>query len=162
MSLPGRDGPGQAFPSSLRGAALVGLAVIVGIIGLQILDDSETGTGASSTPQSTTSTTMATQTSKPHTNRGDVKVKVYNASDVQGAGQQLTDKLKGFGYATLPTANFPTTQKGTVVQCRSGFEPDGQVIAVYGIGNGATSGPFPANAPEGSADANCIVILGTT
>ena len=44
MTAPGRGAPGrgggQAIPNSVRGAVLVGLAVIVGIIGLQILDDS--------------------------------------------------------------------------------------------------------------------------
>ena len=46
MTAPGRGGSGrgdQTIPNSVRGAVLVGLAVIVGIIGLQILDDSGTG-----------------------------------------------------------------------------------------------------------------------
>ena len=35
------------------------------------------------------------------------------------------------------------------------------MIAVYGIGNGATSEGFPSSPPEGADNANCIVILGT-
>jgi hypothetical protein len=148
------------MPSAFRGAALVFVAVVVGIIGLQILDDSGGGSSASSTPEAT-STTIAGQAPEPHENRGDVKIKVYNASDVQNAAQALTDKFKGFGYTTLPVANLGTTRKGTVVQCRSGFEGDGAVIAAYGVGNGATSEGFPSEPPEGADDANCIVILGT-
>jgi hypothetical protein len=47
-----------------------------------------------------------------------------------------------------------------VVECRTGFEGDGQVIAVFGIGN-ATTAAFPSDPPEGADNADCIVILGT-
>ncbi|MEX1009087.1 MAG: LytR C-terminal domain-containing protein [Acidimicrobiia bacterium] len=161
MTAPARGGPGrgQAVPSAFRGAALVFVAVVVGIIGLQILDDTGGGSTPSPGPASTT-TLPAGERPKPH-KATDVTIKVYNASDVQGAAQSLSEKLKGFGYNTLPTANFNTTRKGTVVQCRSGFEGDGVVIAVYGIGAGATSEAFPSDVPKDSEDADCIVISGT-
>lgn len=166
MTAPGRGGSppprGQAIPNSVRGAVLVGLAVIVGIIGLQILDDSGSGSSitAATSETSPTTTTPAGQASKPHP-PGQVAIKVYNASDVQGAGQQLSDKLKTYGYNMLAPANLNGTRKGTVVQCRSGYDGDGAVIAGFGIGNGATSGPFPASPPDGADSANCIVIVGT-
>ena len=167
MTAPGRGGDGrgsQMIPNSIRGAVLVGLAVIVGIIGLQILDDSGTGSsitiGTSATSPTTTTIASGT-TAKPHAKPGDVTLKVYNASNVQGAGQQLSDKLKGFGYTMLTPANLNGTRKGTVVQCRVGYEGDGVAIAGYGIGNGATSEAFPPDPPEGSDGANCIVIVGT-
>jgi hypothetical protein len=148
-------------PSSLRGAALVGLAVIVGIIGLQILDDSGGGSSQAATSPDTTVTTAPTgTTAKPH-DPSQVTVKVYNASDVQGAAQQVSDKLKGAGFVTEEVANLNTTREGTVVQCREGFEADGTVIAVYGVGNGATTEPFPDDPPDGADNADCIVILGT-
>jgi hypothetical protein len=153
--------PSQAVPSSLRGAALVGLAVIVGIIGLQILDDSGGGSSqASNAPETTVTTTPTGGTAEPH-EASQVTVKVYNASDVQGAAQQVSDKLKGAGFVTEEVSNLNTTRQGTVVQCREGFEADGKVIAVYGVGNGATDEPFPDDPPEGSDNADCIVILGT-
>jgi hypothetical protein len=148
------------MPSAFRGAALVFVAVVVGIIGLQILDDSGGGSSASPAPEST-STTIAGEAPKAHDNRSEVTIKVYNASNVQGAAQSLSDKFKGFGYTTLPVATASSTRKGTVVQCRPGFEGDGVAIAVFGIGNGATSEAFPENAPDGSDDADCVVILGT-
>ncbi len=167
MTAPGQGGPppprGQAIPNSVRGAVLVGLAVIVGIIGLQILDDSGSGssvTAATSETSAPTTTTATGQASKPHP-PGEVSIKVYNASDVQGAGQQLSDKLKTYRYNMLAPANLNSTRKGTVVQCRSGYDGDGAVIAGFGIGNGATAGPFPSSPPDGADKANCIVIVGT-
>ena len=114
----------------MRGAVLVGLAVIVGIIGLQILDDSESGTSVtiSTSDTSPPTTTIAGQEPKAHL-PGEVAIKVYNASDIQGAGQQLTDKLKTFGYNMQTPANLNSTRKGTVVQCRAGYEADGNVIS---------------------------------
>jgi LytR cell envelope-related transcriptional attenuator len=160
MSTPGRGPGGQAFSSSARGAVLVFLAVVVGIIGLQILDDSGTSSSSGSVPSPTT-TTFPGQLPPPHQNASDVTIKVYNASDVQNAAQQLTEKLKSFSYTMLEPANLSETQKGTVVQCREGYEGDGQVIAGYGIGGSATATAFPPNPPAGSEDADCIVILGT-
>ncbi len=156
---PGQGGS-QAVPSSLRGAALVGLAVIVGIIGLQILDDSGGGSSQASTSPETTVTTAPTgEAAKPH-DPSDVTVKVYNASDVQGAAQQISDKLKGSGFVTEDVANLNTTREGSVVQCRPGFETDGKVIAFSAVGNGATDEPFPDDPPDGADNADCIVILG--
>ena len=160
MTPPDGGGPGgQALPSSLRGAALIGLAVIVGIIGLQILDDSKSGSSPSTTSESSTSTTEGGPA--PHA-PAQVTVKAYNASDVQNAGRTVTDKLKGFGYTTLDPANYGSTRKGTAIQCRPGYEGDAKVLAVYGVGNGAAVEPFPSEPPPGSEQANCIVIVGTT
>jgi hypothetical protein len=161
VTAPGPGPGGQAFSSSARAAVLVFLAVVVGIIGLQILDDSGTSSSGSASSSPTT-TTFPGQLPHPHQNASDVTVKVYNASDVQNAAQQLTEKLKSFDYTMLEPANLSETQRGTVVQCREGFEGDGVVIAAYGIGNGATATAFPPNPPSGSDDADCIVILGTT
>ena len=162
MTAPGRGGPGrdQGVPSAFRGAILVFVAVVVGIIGLQILDDSGGGSSAGSASGSTP-TTVAGEVPPPHKNRSEVTIKVYNASDVQGAAQALSAKFQGLGYATLPEDTLNTTRKGTVVQCRSGFEGDGLAIAFYGIGNDAKSESFPSNPPDGAEGADCIVILGT-
>jgi hypothetical protein len=158
----GRGGPGgQALPSSLRGAAIVGLAVIVGIIGLQILDDNKGG-GSSSTSGEQASSTSTTGDGPAAHAPADVTVMTYNASDVQNAGRSVSDKLKGLGYETLEPANYGSTRKGTAVQCRPGYEGDAKVLAFYGIGNGAVVEPFPSDPPSGSENANCIVIVGST
>ena len=88
MTAPGRGGPGRggggpAISSTVRGAVLVFLAVVVGIIGLQILDDSENGASVtiSTSDTSPPATTIAGQGPKAHL-PGEVTLKVYNASDI--------------------------------------------------------------------------------
>ena len=157
----GRGGPGgQALPSSLRGAAIVGLAVIVGIIGLQILDDNKGSGSSSNSGGQPTSTSTTEGGPAPHA-PADVTVKAYNASDVQNAGRSVSDKLEGLGYVTVEPANYGSTRKGTAVQCRPGYEGDAKALA-FAIGNGAVVEPFPSEPPSGSENVNCIVIVGTT
>jgi len=160
VTPPARGGAGgQATSSTLRGAALIGLAVIVGIIGLQILDDSKGSSSPTSGGQvSSTSTTQGGPA--PHA-PAQVTVKAYNASDVQNAARSVTDKLKGEGYNTLEPANYGSTRKGTAVQCRPGYEGDAKALA-FSLGNGAAVEPFPSGPPAGSESANCIVVVGTT
>jgi hypothetical protein len=131
----------------------------VGIVGLQILDDSKGGSSSSASGDNTTTSTTAGGPA-PH-EPAQVTVKAYNASDVQNAARSVTDKLAGLGWATEEPANSGSTRKGTAVQCRPGYEGDAQGIA-YGIGNNATVEPFPSEPPSGSENANCIVIVGTT
>jgi hypothetical protein len=185
VTAPGPGGPqqgGGGVPSAVRGAVLVGLAVIVGIVGLQILDDSNPGSSTSNAvigtvaPSATTATTAPSGTGAPATTvagntatpttapklrkPSDVKVKVYNASDTSGVAQAMTDRLKAAGYNTLPPANLGKTTNGYVVTCRSGFENEGKVLAIYQVKNNATYEAFPSNPPTGSGDADCLVILG--
>jgi hypothetical protein len=139
--------------------------VILGIIGLQILDDS----GPSSGDASVTTTigsggpsgTGTSATSTPLKPNGQVRVKVYNASGVQGTAQTMTDKLKGKGYNMQGPANLSDERAGTIVQCLGGFQREGTLLAGYGIGNGATIEPYPKDPPEGASEADCIVIIGT-
>jgi hypothetical protein len=171
-------------PSAVRGAVLVGLAVIAGIVGLQILDDSNPGSGSSTpvvntaAPVTTTGTTgstvattgapattvagntTATTAPKKLRSPGNVKVKVYNASGVPGVAQAMTDRLKAAGYNTLDPANLDKTRTGSVVTCRSGFENEGKLVALFQVKNGATYETFPNDPPAGSGDADCLVILG--
>jgi hypothetical protein len=165
-----RGGPSRSsgLSSAARGAIVVGLAVILGIVGLQILDDSSPSSGSSNatvttlttTPTSTgTGATGAVTTSGRRPN-GQVKVKVYNASGVQGRAQILTDQLKALGYNTQTPANLSSKRTGTVVECLKGFQTEGTLLALYGVGKGATVAPYPSSPPAGAAEADCLVIIG--
>ena len=144
---------------------MIGLAVILGIVGLQILDDSGPGdnnatiatipgvTGRSATGSATTTIPL-----KPN---AQVRVKVYNGSGVQGTAQTMSDKLKALGYNMQTPANLKVQHSGTVVECLPGFKREGTLLAGYGVGNGATLQPYPKDPPAGASDADCIVVIGT-
>src|SRR5262245_103052 len=91
--------PSSGVPPTARGAVLVGILVIAGIVGLQILDDSGTGSvSVGGTAASTASTAAPTATSAAARPPSEVRVKVYNASGVDQAAQAMSDKLKAQNY----------------------------------------------------------------
>jgi hypothetical protein len=151
-------GPGGS--SALRGAVLVGLAVILGVVGLQILDDSNPGRGNSAS-SSVTSAGAGTTTTGPIRPPNEVRVKVYNASGTQGQAQTTTDTLKAKGYNMQAPATLATKRTGSVIQCRPGFEREGAQLLPDSAIVGATQQPFPSSPPAGADTADCIVIIGT-
>ena len=142
---------------------MIGLAVILGIVGLQILDDSGGGSGsaAPTTAASGVPTSGGTGTAKTARPNSQVRVKVYNASGVQGRAQTLSDKLRAAGYNMQAPANLAKQRQGTVVDCTAGFEREATVLALYGVDNGATVQPYPSDPPPGASDADCLVVIGT-
>ena len=142
-----------------RGAIVVGLAVILGIVGLQILDDS--GPSNESASVTTTSGAGSASTTIALRPNSQVRVKVYNASGVQGKAQTMTDQLKTSGYNMQTPANLGSERTGTTVSCVDGFKREGALLALYGVGNGAQVAAYPSDPPEGASDADCIVIIGT-
>jgi LytR cell envelope-related transcriptional attenuator len=153
--------PGAA--GGARGAIVIGLAVILGIVGLQVLDDSSDGTSDATvtTTPVTTEGTGGTATTTPLRDNKDVRVKVYNASGVSGRAKTLTDSLRTKNYNMQEPANLDGKRQGTVVECVAGFDREGQVLALYAVGNGATTQAYPSDPPEGASDADCIVVIGT-
>jgi hypothetical protein len=170
VTAPRGDGGGPSrssgISSAARGAIIVGLAVILGIVGLQILDDSSPGSASSDATATTVTNPTGTSSGPASTTtarrpNSEVRVKVYNASGVQGRAQILTDQLKALGYNTQTPATLSSERAGTVVECTPGFEAEGTLLALYGVGNGATAQPYPSDPPEGASEADCIVIIGT-
>jgi hypothetical protein len=160
--------PAPAGFSAARGAALVAIAVIIGIVLLQAIDDGNDGpvgdggvaaTSSTSTPTPTdTSGSSTTSTTKPAPlPPAQVTVRVLNGSGVAGAAGTLTNTLKAKGYKTLP-ASDATPRTGTVVYAKtsrtaecttlSQSVPDSKVQAM------------PTTVPGGQ-DADCIVIIGS-
>jgi hypothetical protein len=148
--------------SGARGAIVVGLAVILGIVGLQILDDSGPSTSvATVTTTAGPGTSSSSSTTAAVRPVNQVRVKVYNASSVQGVAQTLTDSLRAKGYNMQTPTNLNSRRAGTVVECVKGFEREGALLAVYGVGNGAKPQAYPSQPPAGASDADCLVIIGT-
>ena len=169
MTAPRRGGSGGSPGASggARAAIVVGLAVILGIVGLQILDDSGGGSSdatvatVTTVPGVTTTATGGTATTTPVRDNKDVRVKVYNASGVPGRAQTLSDALRAKKYNMQDPANLTDKRQGIVVECVPGFEREGQLLASSGVGGGATEQAYPSNPPDGASDADCIVVIGT-
>ena len=167
--ISGRGGSG--VNSAVRGAGLVGLAVVLGIVLLQVIDKGPTGNGATParTSHATTPTTApaaAPGSSQPATTakagnakpRAEVRVLVFNAGAASGAAGNMTNKLRALGYQLSPPANT-NARKGTAVQCTQGF--DKEAAQLQGdVGAGTTIEPFSNPALPGTENVNCVVLVG--
>jgi hypothetical protein len=196
VSLGRAGAPNHGMPPAIRGAVLVGLLVVVGIVGLQVLDDSSpsgssvvvttsTVSGQTTVPGATTTAPAATATTKPAATAttkptsttkattskstatttvttkkpADIKVVVYNASGVSQLAENMSNQLKSVGYNASVGGNL-TQRTGTIVQCKAGMDVEATKLANDGVGKGASVTPYPAHAPTGAGDADCIVTLG--
>lgn len=160
-----------------RGTLLVGLAVVIGILLLQVVDPGPDGSNASTgTTSSTTatgsSTTVAGETT---TAPGDtttavtsaaggarppaeVSVIVFNGSNATGVAGNATTKLKNAGYKTLAPTDAQTKQTGTTTACKPEFKADAPGIVAI-VGGKAVD--YPASPTPAAASANCFVIIGS-
>jgi hypothetical protein len=163
----GRPREGGRVNSAVRGAGLIGLAVILGIVLLQVIDKGPSGGGTPASSKSATTTTTQGSTSSSHPGatapgaakpRAEVRVLVLNAGATSGAAGDMTNKLRVLGYQLAPPSNT-AARTGTAVACKQGFDQEGTQLQ-GDVGAGATAEPFPAQAPTGSENVNCIVLVG--
>lgn len=145
--------------TAARGAVLIGLAVVIGIVLLQVVDKGGGGGSGVSPPatqapdESTTSTTG--ESGRPP---DQVRVLVLNASGLANAAGTKANELRGSGYAIAGTGNAEQ-QQGSTVACTSGFEKEADALAkAAGAGFSVTTYPDPP--PPDSENADCIVTLG--
>jgi hypothetical protein len=166
--LGGRGGvrEGGRVNSAVRGAGLIGLAVILGIVLLQVIDKGPSGSGTSASERRGTATTQAAPgTSQPATTaaagarpRAEVRVAVFNGSGVSGAAMNMTNKLRPLGYQ-LGQPGDTAARTGNVVACKQGFEKEAAQLQ-GDVGSGTGVEPFPGSPPPGTDNVNCLVLLG--
>ena len=129
--------PAMAGFSAARGAALVAIAVIIGVVLLQAIDDGNDGPVGDGGPASTTTTTTTVPTSTDSSGSSSattattakaaplppaqVTVRVLNGSGQAGAAGTLTNTLKAKGYKTL-VATDASPRTGTVVYAKAGSD----------------------------------------
>ena len=155
----------------LRGALLIGVAVVLGAV---LLAQSFQGGGSpvSAGAGTTTSTVKRTETSttpsttpQPH-DPATVKVLVLNGSGKSGIAKAGADQLKAANYTTLDPKNAATSAPITasVVYFTAGYEADAQQIAAkLGLAPSAVQ-PLPSPPPPAVGDpkdANVVVMIGT-
>lgn len=153
--------------SAVRGAGLIALAVVIGVVLLNVVDTGNKGPigdggkakatpASSSTKGSTSTTTTGRQAAvRPP---AQVQVLVLNGSDTVGAAKAMTQKLQPAGYQTLPPTDGPK-RTGTVVWFTPGFERECTALATA-VGGAPKVEAVPNPPPAGTDRANCVVVIG--
>jgi len=165
--------PATAGFSAARGAALVAIAVIIGVVLLQAIDDGNDGPVGDGGPASTTTTTTTTPTSTDTSGSSSstsvttakaaplppaqVTVRVLNGSGQAGAAGTMTNTLKAKGYKTL-VATDAAPRTGTVVYAKAGRTTECTTLSAS-VQNSKVQ-PMPTPVPGGQ-DADCIVVIGS-
>jgi hypothetical protein len=175
-----RTGKGVGFGRSVafsaaRGALLIGIAVIIGIVLLQVIDDGSSGpigngsvsaggttdtttpssSGGGESPTSSCSTTSESRVNPP----AAVAVLVLNGSGRPGAATAQSNALKAKGYQTLTPADTAQRQ-GNIVYFKAGFDRECTTVATN-VDGAPKVEAVPSPPPTGSESASCVVILGS-
>jgi hypothetical protein len=182
--IPGRPprapagGAGGPANAGARGALLLAVAVILGIVLLQQFDTPDIPSGqvsATSIPDDTdeTSTTrrvglttvpQVTTTAGRARPKAEVKVLVANGAGVRGLGASTTNSLRERGYTSIATPTDTTTGvEKTAIQFVEGYEAEARELAGV-LSLPATVVTRLASPPVAAADigdAKVLVILGT-
>jgi hypothetical protein len=148
--------------TAARGAILIGVAVVIGIVLLQVVDNGGGGGGSVAPPVTSGSDGSTTSTTGDDGRPvSEVRVMVLNASGLANAASTKSNELRALGYPQAGTGNAPL-QTGSTVACRSGFEKEADALART-LGAGYSVVPFPDPPPEGVdvSNADCLVILGS-
>jgi hypothetical protein len=164
-----------ASAAAAKGAALIGLAVIVGVFLLQRVDTSNAGSPTTpvKSPKTTTTkphkpktttTSSSTVVAAPLKTPDQLKVLVLNGGAASGAARTLRTKLVQVGYTNEPQANTwdKHTQTGTTLMCKSGLDREkialSQQTALTSLSVKVID--FPSPAPPFSTDVDCVVVVG--
>ena len=160
-----------ASAAAAKGAALIGLAVIVGVFLLQRTDSSTAR--SSKPPVSAAKTTTTVQSTQPTASSTTVpltpaktpdqlKVLVLNGGAATGAAAQLRTSLQQAGYTNQPQASTWTghSQTGKTVMCKPGFDREAVALSQQTALQGATVVSFPTPAPPSSDGVDCVVVVG--
>ena len=176
-----RRRPAEPAANPARGAALVVVAVLIGLVLLRNgLDTSEAITSNGGSPGTDSSATdggdggdggddgtTTTSTTVVAREPGEVPTIVLNDSGVGGAAKKYSDALAARGYTLTNPAganenDSSTTSEVTAVYFAEGFEAEA-VAVVAAIGAPATVVPaaLPDPPPGPIASASVVVVLGT-
>jgi hypothetical protein len=177
--IPGRGGgaPPPGGNAGARGALLLAVAVILGIVLLQQFDTPSIPSGqvsATSVPDEvdeTTTTRRVGLTTVPQVSttaararaKAEVRVVVANGTSVRGLGAQTTTALRGAGYTNAGAPTDATTNVDkTSIMYVEGYEAEARELAGV-LSLPATVVTRLASPPVAAADidgAQLLVILG--
>jgi hypothetical protein len=162
--------------AAFLGAGLIAVAVVIGIVLLQIGDRNDNGPSAAANP--TTPSTSTTQPHKTSTSRpnkhttttvssatrppGQVSIIVLNGGAATGKAGSMSDalKLKGYTNQGIPTDWSGHTQTGNSAYCRAGLDREGAALTVAMGGKPNLIVPFGSKGPPNSGNRDCVVVVG--
>jgi hypothetical protein len=157
----------SAGGAALRGAGLLAVAVILGIILLRNGGGDPYSravrTAASPTPEATVPQPTATTITVPVRTPDNIKVLPANGTGTAGAGTAIFNRLKQAQYNVLAATN--TTNQGSAttsnVDYNPGFEREARVVAqLLGLPDSAVQ-PMPTPPPvSDTRGADIIVVVG--
>jgi hypothetical protein len=157
--------------AALLGALLIGVAVVIGIVLLQIGDNNKSSpaTGAShhttttKPPTTTTPSSGPTSSTLPAKPPSAVSLIVLNGGAASGQAGDMSRTLRAKGYTNQPQpANDWTghTQTGNSVYCKQGLGREGAALSVA-VGSGVPLHvPYPTPPPPFSSGVDCVVVVG--
>src|SRR5215471_21227140 len=148
----GGDSSRGASSAALKGAVLIGLAILIGIVLLhQVGDNTSTAAAKSTTtkPKTTTtkpkehSTTTTTVPITPPKTPAEVKLLVLNGGAKTGSAGTMSDSLRHAGYTNQAQANdWPNhTQSGNTVLCKPGLDREAVALSQQTALQGSTVKP---------------------
>src|SRR5262245_47789300 len=158
-----------ASSAALKGALLIGLAVIVGVFLLQRVDTSKAGSPTTTVKRTTTSTTRPAPTTTtstlpetPMKTPDQLKVIVLNGGAPTGAANTMRTDLQQVGYTNQPAANTWSghQQTGNTLMCKPGLDREKVALSQQTPLQGATVVDFPDPPPPFSSDVDCVVVVG--
>jgi hypothetical protein len=168
-SAPSGDVVRGAGSAAVKGAVLIGLAVVLGIFLLQQIDTGETGpvddpNGTSGAPRTTTTeqgSTTTTAALAPARTPEQLHIIVLNGGAPAGSAGATRTDLVAKGYTNNDQANTWTghQQTGTTVMCKGGLDREAAALAVA-VGEGATVQAFPTPPPPFTDNVDCAVVVG--
>jgi hypothetical protein len=167
--------------AALLGALLIGVAVVIGIVLLQIGDNNDNGPSTAAGKPTTTTKPVTTTTrpaagttttapATPAKAPSQVSLIVLNGGAKSGKAGDMSDALKTKGYTNQPQpANDWTghNQTGDAVYCKQGLDREGAALAVA-VGSVAGGPavplhvPYPTPPPPFSSSVKCVVVVGAS
>jgi hypothetical protein len=153
----------SAGGAALRGAGLLAVAVILGIVLLRNGGGDPYSralrTVASSTPEITVRPPTATTITVPVRTPGDVKVLPANGTTISGAGLATFNRLKQAGYNVLAASNTTTPATTSNVYFNPGFDREARVVAqLLGLPDSAVQ-PMPTPPPVGDTRGSDVIVV---
>jgi hypothetical protein len=161
-----------AGSAALKGAVLIGLAVIVGVFLLQRVDTSKAGSPATTakkpaattttTSQPKTTTSTSTVPATPMKTPDQLRLIVLNGGAPTGAAAAMRTSLQQVGYTNQPQANTWAGhhQTGDTLMCKPGFDREKVALSQQTPLQHASVVDFPSPPPPFSSDVDCVVVVG--